>query len=169
MFELCLQALEGYSGARDFTFPCWVLPRDEQALRAAITQRRTADDNGGSYIVKATSTGEGRGIFIADSFKDIEEDRQSNGRAAKGSLIVQPLMVCPLYDKPPSLLPPPHTHIYTLSLSKARTLAQTEPFTPKKAFCLRDMHFILRIRSGLVLLSTVSGMVLVLMPASIII
>lgn len=118
-----MQALEGYSGARDFTFPCWVLPRDEQALRAAIMQRRTADDNGSSYIVKATSTGEGRGIFIADSFEDIEEDRQSNGRAAKGSLIVQPLMVCPLWQASFPFPLPTLTHTYTHLLSRkhART------------------------------------------------
>lgn len=85
------EALSGFEGSQGFTFPCWVLPRDTAALQAAMAKGKGET----SYIVKATSTGEGRGIFIAETYQDIEADRQQHGRAAKGNLIVQPLMEDP--------------------------------------------------------------------------
>ncbi len=80
------EALNGYSGWRNFTFPCWVLPQDTELLKKEIQRK------GGSYIVKPSFRGEGHGIFIIDSFDEIE-------RLALDNFVVQPFLNSPYLVK----------------------------------------------------------------------
>ena len=80
------EALSGYKGWRNFTFPCWVLPQDNERLRKEM--QRT----GGNYIVKPSFRGEGHGIFIIDSFDEVQRPTIDN-------YVVQPFLNNPYLVK----------------------------------------------------------------------
>jgi hypothetical protein len=66
---MCLtlrEALADYSGPRNFTFPCWVLPSDREDL---IKRMR---DVPGPYIVKPNDRGEGYGIFVVNTIEELD-------------------------------------------------------------------------------------------------
>lgn len=77
------EALGGYNGRKNFTFPCWVLPKDNEALRKAM------DATNKEWIVKPSSKGEGHGIFIVNSYEELHSRPSLNG------YVVQPLLVDP--------------------------------------------------------------------------
>lgn len=73
------EAMNGYKGWANFTFPCWVLPQDKEFLK------RHMQINGGNYIVKPSFRGEGHGIFIVDSFAELDQPGMDN-------FIIQPFL-----------------------------------------------------------------------------
>lgn len=75
------EALNGYKGWVNFTFPCWVLPQDKEVLK------RHMQDNvaSGNFIVKPSFRGEGHGIFIIDSFKELDRPGMDN-------FVIQPFL-----------------------------------------------------------------------------
>ncbi len=78
------ESLSGFKGDRDFTFPCWVLPADEDILRKEMNSSNSL------WIVKPSGMGEGHGIFVV---KDMEEivRRQS----FFDTYVVQPFLADP--------------------------------------------------------------------------
>ena len=78
------EALASYQGPTNFTFPCWVLPEDLQALNETMLREPT------DWIVKPGDRGEGHGIFIVRSADElIRPDLPING------YVVQPLLMQP--------------------------------------------------------------------------
>ncbi len=77
------EALSSYRDKRNFTFPCWVLPADENKLRTLM------EEKGGNWIVKPSGQGEGHGIFVVDSFDEIGQHKNLN------NFVVQPLLMDP--------------------------------------------------------------------------
>ena len=73
------EALRGYKGWNNFTFPCWVLPQDKELLREEMQSKQ------GNYIVKPAFRGEGHGIFVIDSFEEIDGPNFDN-------YVVQPFL-----------------------------------------------------------------------------
>lgn len=83
-------SLATFQGPTNFTFPCWVLPDDLQALNETMIRAP------GDWIVKPGDKGEGHGIFIASSIDElIRQDLSING------FVVQPLLKNPylIYGK----------------------------------------------------------------------
>ncbi len=74
------EAINGYKGWNNFTFPCWVLPQDREKLKITMQENPHAN-----YIVKPSFRGEGHGIFVIDSFKDIDGPELDN-------FVVQPFL-----------------------------------------------------------------------------
>lgn len=73
------EALVSYQGRKTFTFPCWVLPKDRVALREEMNRAK------GAWIVKPSAKGEGHGIFVVQSFSELD-NAQTDG------FVVQPLL-----------------------------------------------------------------------------
>lgn len=73
------EALVSYKGERTFTFPCWVLPRDRVALREEMNHSK------GDWIVKPSAKGEGHGIFVVQSFSELDNVHTDG-------FVVQPLL-----------------------------------------------------------------------------
>ena len=75
------EALNDFKKERDFIFPCWVLPNDivslEREMRAHPNQ---------PYIVKPDNKGEGHGIFVVHSYREILDKGTIRGH------IVQPFL-----------------------------------------------------------------------------
>ena len=59
------EALGSYKGRKNFTFPCWVLPRDKEILQVEMSKRKM------EWIVKPSGKGEGHGIFVVSTFKEL--------------------------------------------------------------------------------------------------
>lgn len=76
------EALKSYKGRRNFTFPCWVIPKDNDILKVKMNQSE------GDWIVKPSGQGEGHGIFIASNFSQLDSPMYTN-------YIVQPLLPDP--------------------------------------------------------------------------
>ena len=76
------EALRGYKGWNKFTFPCWVLPQDKVSLEKELT------GNIKPYIVKPAFRGEGHGIYVVQSYKEITQSSTEN-------YVVQPFLVSP--------------------------------------------------------------------------
>ena len=79
------EALSGYRGWRNFTFPCWVLPADAANLKAKMLK-------GSEYIVKPAFRGEGHGIFVATTFDELPQHDTE-------AFVVQPFLKNPLLIK----------------------------------------------------------------------
>ena len=77
------EALSSFKGRKNFTFPCWVLPRDGDALRAEMERKKSVD-----WIVKPSAKGEGHGIFVVNSFEEL-------GTTPTDGFVVQPLLSDP--------------------------------------------------------------------------
>lgn len=77
------EALHGYRGWHNFTFPCWVLPQDKDALEKEMSRTTTTD-----YIVKPAFRGEGHGIYVVRSFKEISHSTAE-------SYVIQPFLKRP--------------------------------------------------------------------------
>lgn len=75
------EALSGYRGNKNFTFPCWVLPRDRPSLEKAMNKKLS------SWIVKPSGQGEGHGIFVVNYFDEI-----LNRHLQIDNFVVQPLL-----------------------------------------------------------------------------
>lgn len=80
------EALRGYNGWSNFTFPCWVLPQDKESLEKYM------QTNGGNYIVKPSFRGEGHGIFVTDDFNELDYPGMDN-------FVVQPFLNNPYLIK----------------------------------------------------------------------
>ena len=80
------EAVRGYKGWSNFTFPCWVLPDDIDSLEKQMTLSK------GNYIVKPAFRGEGHGIFVVDSFEEINRPTIEN-------YVIQPFLSNPLLVK----------------------------------------------------------------------
>ena len=78
------EALSGFKGAKNFTFPCWVLPKDEELLRREMNRTDSL------WIVKPSGQGEGHGIFIANRMNDITKHQHFFD-----TLVVQPFLTDP--------------------------------------------------------------------------
>lgn len=59
------EALGGYKGQKNFTFPCWVLPKDKDALEKEMNKTKSL------WIVKPSGQGEGHGIFVVNYISEI--------------------------------------------------------------------------------------------------
>ena len=77
------EALSSYRGRKNFTFPCWVLPMDQDKLQTVMEQKRS------NWIVKPSGQGEGHGIFVVNSFDEIAEHKSFD------NFVVQPLLKDP--------------------------------------------------------------------------
>ena len=75
------EALRGYKGEKNFTFPCWVLPKDRVTLEKEMNRTKS------SWIVKPSGQGEGHGIFVVNYMSEILKDHTSFT-----NFVVQPLM-----------------------------------------------------------------------------
>ena len=75
------EALTSYKGRRNFTFPCWILPKDSDLLRKEMTKDM-------DWIVKPSAKGEGHGIFIVSSYEELQS-QPTDG------FVVQPLLADP--------------------------------------------------------------------------
>ena len=80
------EALAMYRGSKNFTFPCWVLPKDREKLEAEMSRGNLTRD----WIVKPCGQGEGHGIFIVNTYDEIETRPQN-----PDGFIVQPLLTDP--------------------------------------------------------------------------
>ena len=78
------EALRGYKGNKTFTFPCWVLPKDRQALEQEMNKEKAP------WIVKPSGQGEGHGIFVVNYFNEILSKHQ-----VYDNFVVQPLLTNP--------------------------------------------------------------------------
>ena len=63
------EALSSYKGRKNFTFPCWVLPKDREALEVEMSRKNM------EWIVKPSGQGEGHGIFVVNSFEELNSQR----------------------------------------------------------------------------------------------
>ena len=79
------EALSGYRGRKNFTFPCWVLPKDRSSLEREMNKTGLSP-----WIVKPSGQGEGHGIFVANRFSEILERHSS-----MDNFVVQPLLTDP--------------------------------------------------------------------------
>ena len=52
-----------------FTFLCWMLPGDDRKLYADMTR---PENSAQKWIVKPASRGEGKGIFVADTYAQVQ-------------------------------------------------------------------------------------------------
>jgi len=59
------ESLSGFKGEKNFTFPCWVLPKDKALLQREMNRSKSL------WIVKPSGMGEGHGIFIVKSMREI--------------------------------------------------------------------------------------------------
>lgn len=59
------EALGSYKGRKNFTFPCWVLPKDKEVLEVEMNKRKM------EWIVKPSGKGEGHGIFVVNTFEEL--------------------------------------------------------------------------------------------------
>ena len=75
------EALNTFKTERNFTFPCWALPNDIEALEQEM---RTHPNQ--PYIVKPDNKGEGHGIFVVRSFREILDRGTIRGH------VVQPFL-----------------------------------------------------------------------------
>lgn len=75
------EALNNFKRERNFTFPCWVLPNDIEALEHEMRAYPNQP-----YIVKPDNKGEGHGIFVVRSYREI-----LNRGAVRGH-VVQPFL-----------------------------------------------------------------------------
>ena len=76
------EALDGFhSPDPAFTFPCWVLPQDLDALRPLVDGRT-------EFVVKPCDRGEGHGIFVTSDLEDMMNESLS-------LYVVQPLLADP--------------------------------------------------------------------------
>lgn len=73
------EALANYKGKRNFTFPCWVLPKDTEALENEMNARNS------NWIVKPSAKGEGHGIFVVSTFEELQSQPLEG-------YVVQPLL-----------------------------------------------------------------------------
>lgn len=80
------EALTAYRGSKNFTFPCWVLPKDRKKLESAMSEGNATRD----WIVKPCGQGEGHGIFIVNNYSEIESRPQN-----PDGFVVQPLLTNP--------------------------------------------------------------------------
>lgn len=81
------EALSGYRGWRNFTFPCWVLPVDSAKLKAKMMKSKESE-----YIVKPAFRGEGHGIYVVRTFDELPQyDAET--------FVVQPFLKNPLLIK----------------------------------------------------------------------
>ena len=80
------EALATYRGNKNFTFPCWVLPKDREKLETEMNLGNTERD----WIVKPCGQGEGHGIFIVNTYGEIETRPQN-----PDGFVVQPLLTNP--------------------------------------------------------------------------
>lgn len=80
------EALHGYKGWNNFTFPCWVLPQDKDSLENELAK------NSKSYIVKPAFRGEGHGIYVIQSFREISHSLTEN-------YVIQPFLARPYLVK----------------------------------------------------------------------
>lgn len=81
------ESMHGYKGWNNFTFPCWVLPHD-----GALLSEEMKRSNNKEYIVKPAFKGEGHGIYIVRSMKEID---LSSGE----DIVVQPFLRNPYLVK----------------------------------------------------------------------
>jgi hypothetical protein len=81
------EALQGYKGWNNFTFPCWVLPQDNDVLKKDMMTRKEKD-----YIVKPAFRGEGHGIYVIRAFDEIQHSLSEN-------YVAQPFLSRPLLVK----------------------------------------------------------------------
>lgn len=88
------EALASFKGEKSFTFPCWVLPRDrmslEREMNKSVSLEREMNKSVSSWIVKPNGQGEGHGIFVVNSYKEI-----LNQHSTTDNLVVQPLLKDP--------------------------------------------------------------------------
>lgn len=75
------EALSGYKGDKRFTFPCWVLPKDQKSLEKEMNKELS------SWIVKPSGQGEGHGIFVVNYFNEIIDKH-----SVIDNFVVQPLL-----------------------------------------------------------------------------
>ena len=75
------EALNNFKRERNFIFPCWVLPNDIEALQQEMRAHPKQ-----SYIVKPDNKGEGHGIFVVQSFREILDKGTIRGH------VVQPFL-----------------------------------------------------------------------------
>lgn len=80
------EALATYRGSKNFTFPCWVLPKDREKLEAEMSRGNLTRD----WIVKPCGQGEGHGIFIVNTYDEIATRPQN-----PDGFVVQPLLTDP--------------------------------------------------------------------------
>lgn len=80
------EALATYRGNKNFTFPCWVLPKDKSKLETTMSEGNDTRD----WIVKPCGLGEGHGIFIVNNYSQIESRPQN-----LDGFVVQPLLTDP--------------------------------------------------------------------------
>lgn len=80
------EALATYRGSKNFTFPCWVLPKDREKLEAEMSRDNLTRD----WIVKPCGQGEGHGIFIVNMYNEIATRPQN-----PDGFVVQPLLTDP--------------------------------------------------------------------------
>lgn len=75
------ESLSGFKSKRNFTFPCWVLPHDMEALHHEMQAHPNQP-----YIVKPDNKGEGHGIFVVHSYHEILDKGTIKG------YVVQPFL-----------------------------------------------------------------------------
>lgn len=75
------EALHNFKWKRNFTFPCWVLPNDFGALEHEMQTHANQP-----YIVKPDNRGEGHGIFVVHSYREILDKGTIRGH------VVQPFL-----------------------------------------------------------------------------
>ena len=75
------EALNDFKKERDFIFPCWVLPNDIVSLECEMRAHPNQP-----YIVKPDNKGEGHGIFVVHSYREILDKGTIRGH------IVQPFL-----------------------------------------------------------------------------
>ena len=80
------EALMNYKGSKNFTFPCWVLPKDREKLELEMNRGNSSRD----WIVKPCGQGEGHGIFIVNKYEEIDLRPQT-----PDGFVVQPLLTDP--------------------------------------------------------------------------
>lgn len=77
------EALRGYRGLHNFTFPCWVLPEDKKVLEKEMIANPNKE-----YIVKPAFRGEGHGIYVVRSMKEITQSLTE-------TFVIQPFLTKP--------------------------------------------------------------------------
>ena len=82
------EALSDFKKDRDFTFPCWVLPHDIEAL-----EREMRAHPNQPYIVKPDNKGEGHGIFVVHSYREILDKGTIRGHVVQPFLKVRGMLL----------------------------------------------------------------------------
>jgi len=75
------EALSGFRRKRNFTFPCWVLPQDIVSLEQEMSKHPSEP-----YIAKPNNKGEGHGIFVIRSYKELLD------RGTLAGYVLQPFL-----------------------------------------------------------------------------